>query len=93
MSEQEIENCIARIALSDRRSFNRSYKLWLVEPEKDTVSLGVIEAGKTAIELNRDQVNALEAGGLLAVDLEQRGGSPKGMAQGPILAVGEPKRF
>lgn len=93
MSEQEIENCIARIALSDRRSFNRLYELWLVEPEKDTVSLGVIEAGKTAIELNRDQVNALEAGGLLAVSLEQRGGSPTGMAQGPILAVGEPKRF
>jgi RNA polymerase sigma-70 factor (ECF subfamily) len=27
MSEQEIENCIARIALSDRRSFDRLYEL------------------------------------------------------------------
>jgi anti-sigma-K factor RskA len=72
---------------------DKDFELWLVEPEKDTVSLGVIDAGKTAIELNRDQVNALEAGGLLAVSLEQRGGSPTGMAQGPILAAGEPRRF
>ncbi len=72
---------------------DKDFEFWFVEPEKETVSLGVIDAGKPAIELNRDQVNALEAVGLLAVSPEQRGGSPTGMAQGPIVAVGEPKRF
>jgi anti-sigma-K factor RskA len=68
----------------------KDFELWLVEPEKQTVSLGVVEAGKTAIELTPEFAKVLEAGGLLAVSLEQKGGSPTGVAQGPVIAVGAP---
>ncbi|MGB7288027.1 MAG: anti-sigma factor [Salaquimonas sp.] len=70
---------------------DKDFELWLVEPEKDTISLGVIGAGKTAVELTPEFVKIFEAGGLLAVSLEQKGGSPTGVAQGPVLAVGAPQ--
>lgn len=69
---------------------DKDFELWLVEPEKQTVSLGVVEAGKTAVELTPEFAKILEAGGLLAVSLEQKGGSPTGVAQGPVIAVGAP---
>lgn len=71
----------------------RDFELWLVEPDKETVSLGVIEAGKSAIELTPEYVQILEKGGLLAVSLEQKGGSPTGVAQGPVIAVGAPNEL
>lgn len=68
----------------------RDFELWLVEPERDTVSLGVIESGRSAVELSPEQISILQSGGLLAVSLEQPGGSPTGVAEGPIVAVGSP---
>lgn len=68
----------------------KDFELWLVEPEKQTVSLGIVDAGKTAIELTPEFAKILEAGGLLAVSLEQKGGSQTGVAQGPVIAVGAP---
>ncbi len=72
---------------------DKDFELWLVEPEKDTISLGVIAAGKSAVELTPEFVKIFEAGGLLAVSLEQKGGSPTGVAQGPVLAVGAPQQL
>jgi anti-sigma-K factor RskA len=71
----------------------KDFELWLVEPDKQTVSLGVISPGKSAVELSMEFAEILEAGGLLAVSLEQKGGSPTGVAQGPVLAVGAPQRL
>ncbi|MCB1386093.1 MAG: anti-sigma factor [Nitratireductor sp.] len=70
---------------------DRDFELWLVEPQKEAVSLGVIPAGKTAVALSPDHVRVLEGGGLLAVSIEQKGGSPTGVAQGPVVAVGVPE--
>ena len=71
----------------------KDFELWLVEPDRQTVSLGVIDAGKSAIELTPEYVAILEKGGLLAVSLEQKGGSPTGVAQGPVIAVGAPNEL
>jgi len=71
----------------------KDFELWLVEPEKETVSLGVVEAGKTAVELTPEFVSILEKGGLLAISIEQKGGSPTGVAQGPVVAVGAPQEL
>lgn len=80
-------------ALSGEIAPDQDYELWLVEPEKQTVSLGVVPAGKTAVDLTDDQVAVLEAGGLLAISVEQKGGSPTGVAQGPVVALGAPNEL
>ena len=71
----------------------QDYELWLVEPEKDTISLGVVSSGKSAVELTAEHASILEKGGLLAISIEQKGGSPTGVAQGPVVAVGAPKQL
>lgn len=71
----------------------KDFELWLVEPQSDTVSLGVISPGKSAVELSPEHVRILESGGLLAVSVEQKGGSPTGTAEGPVVAVGAPNEL
>ncbi len=71
----------------------KDFELWLVEPQKDTVSLGVIAPGRSAVELTPEFAAILEKGGLLAVSIEQKGGSPTGVAQGPVVAVGAPREL
>jgi len=71
----------------------QDYELWLVEPEKETVSLGVVTSGKSSVDLTTQQVAILEKGGLLAISIEQKGGSPTGVAQGPVVAVGAPQEL
>ncbi len=71
----------------------QDYELWLVEPDKETVSLGVVPSGKATVDLTEEQRAILEAGGLLAISIEQKGGSPTGTAQGPVVAVGAPKEL
>lgn len=71
----------------------KDFELWLVEPDKQVVSLGVVASGKSAVELTPEYVDILEKGGLLAVSIEQKGGSPTGVAQGPVVAVGAPREL
>ncbi|WP_075995442.1 anti-sigma factor [Salaquimonas pukyongi] len=71
----------------------KDFELWLVEPDKQTVSLGVISEGKSAVVLAPEHAGVLEKGGLLAVSIEQKGGSPTGIAQGPVVAVGAPQKL
>lgn len=72
---------------------DRDFELWLVDPEADTVSLGVVGDGPTAIELDEGMAGLLQTRGLLAISVEQKGGSPTGVAQGPVVAVGKPQRL
>lgn len=72
---------------------DKDFELWLVEPNEQPVSLGVIGEGRTAVALAPEYTQVLEAGGLLAVSIEQKGGSPTGTAQGPVVAVGSPQRL
>lgn len=62
---------------------DRSYELWLILGEAAPLSLGVIEAA----EITR-QLPDLPAGAVLAVTLEPAGGSPAGVATGPLLVSG-----
>ena len=72
---------------------DKDFELWLVEPNRQPVSLGVIGEGRTAVALTPEYTQVLEAGGLLAVSIEQKGGSPTGVSQGPVVAVGTPQRL
>ncbi|MGV8955213.1 MAG: anti-sigma factor [Cypionkella sp.] len=60
----------------------KDYELWLIEGDKAPVSLGVIDASFT-ISLPK-----VEAGYVLAITLEPKGGAPEGKPTGQILAAG-----
>src|SRR5690606_22638623 len=58
------------------------------------VSMGGIPVDqRTEIELGPEAQTRFEPGTVLAVTLEQKGGSPTGVAQGPIVAVGTATRI
>lgn len=64
-----------------------SHELWLIEPEKAPLSLGVLQAnGPLRIEISPE---LLATGGILAISLEPAGGSPTGQPTGPVVAKGE----
>ena len=68
----------------------RVHELWLIAGEAAPVSLGLIEASGTVIELQVPiEIAALLQGGVLAVSDEPAGGSPTGAPTGAVLAVGE----
>lgn len=60
-----------------------SHQLWIIFGTNPPVSLGVIPANGETIPLL-----GAAAGAVLAVTLEQAGGSPNGQPQGPIIAAG-----
>lgn len=60
-----------------------SHELWLIVGTDPPVSLGLIPANGETISLP-----GAAAGAVLAVTLEQPGGSPTGQPQGPIVAAG-----
>jgi len=68
---------------------DKDYELWYIEGDAPAVSMGVIPVDqRTEIELDEDARARIGEGTVLAVTLEQKGGSPTGVAQGPIVAVG-----
>ena len=60
-----------------------SHELWIIVGTSPPVSLGVIPGNGETISLP-----GATAGAVLAVTLEQPGGSPTGKPQGPIVAAG-----
>jgi len=64
---------------------DKSYELWAVEPDAQPVSLGVFDDGTS---LSRGLEYAPE-GLTLAISLEPKGGSPTGVATGPIVFSGQ----
>ena len=64
---------------------DKSYELWAVEPDAVPVSLGVFDDGTS---LSRGLEYAPQ-GLTLAVTLEPKGGSPTGVATGPIVFSGQ----
>lgn len=65
---------------------NRDFELWYINGDQPAVSMGVIPVNERR-EIPIDASN-IGPGTVLAVTLEQTGGSPTGVAQGPIVAVG-----
>lgn len=76
-------------ALSGEAIPDRDYELWYISGDEPAVSMGVIPVDqRTEIALGPEAQAKFEPGTVLAVTLEQKGGSPTGVAQGPIVAVG-----
>ena len=65
------------------------HELWLIPPEGDPLSLGVIAPGSIRKARLDDALAAqLAAGRQIAVSREPLGGAPKGAAPGPVVAQG-----
>jgi anti-sigma-K factor RskA len=76
-------------SLSGEVAPDRDLELWYIKGDEPAVSMGVIPVGqRTQIELDPDTRTKFGEGIVLALTLEQKGGSPTGVAQGPIVAVG-----
>jgi anti-sigma-K factor RskA len=65
-------------------------ELWFIEGDNAPVSMGVIPANVHSIVNVSADINAqFHAGTTLAITLEPKGGSPTGVATGPLVAAGE----
>ncbi|HWA41832.1 MAG TPA: anti-sigma factor [Hypericibacter adhaerens] len=65
----------------------KSLELWILPPQGNPRSLGVLPAGPLSLPLDRAAAADLAHGGL-AVSLEPAGGSPTGLPTGPVLYSG-----
>jgi anti-sigma-K factor RskA len=76
-------------ALNGEPLDNQDYELWYIKGDAPAVSMGVLPVGeRREIALDDAARASIEPGTVFAVTLEQKGGSPTGVAQGPIVAVG-----
>ena len=67
----------------------KDFELWYINGDQPAVSMGVIPVDqRLQIPLDEATRAQIGPGTVLAVTLEQAGGSPTGVAQGPIVAVG-----
>lgn len=77
-------------SLSGEALPGKDYELWYIKGDAPAVSMGVLPINqRREIPLDAAAKAGIEAGTTLAVTLEQKGGSPTGVAQGPIVAVGK----
>ncbi|MBD0413339.1 anti-sigma factor [Oryzicola mucosus] len=76
--------------VSGEREANHDFELWMIEPNKAPVSMGVIPVGSTAhMTLDQATLAKLAGGAVLAITLEPPGGSPTGDPTGPVVASGD----
>lgn len=69
---------------------DKDYELWYIKGDQPAVSMGVLPVNeRREIPLDAAARADIGEGTVLAVTLEQKGGSPTGVAQGPIVAVGK----
>jgi len=75
--------------VSGERASGKDFELWMIEGKNPPVSMGVIPVGSTAhIVVSPAAQQKLAQGAVLAVTLEPLGGSPTGIASGPVVAAG-----
>ena len=75
--------------LSGDQPSDKDYELWAIEAGQAAKSMGVIAANsRNDVKISPDILVDFGEGTTLAVTLEAKGGSPTGVAQGPIVAVG-----
>lgn len=76
--------------LTGEQPTDRDYELWAIEDGGPAKSMGVIAANaRNDVAIPRDILVDFGEGTTLAVTLETKGGSPTGVAQGPIVALGK----
>jgi anti-sigma-K factor RskA len=67
----------------------KDYELWYIKGDAPAVSMGVLPVNeRREIEIDPATRPNIGPGTVFAVTLEQKGGSPTGVAQGPIVALG-----
>lgn len=76
------ELTLTRVAGTDAEP-GKDYELWIIIGDNAPVSLGLLREGTTTIP-----APAAEAGYILAVTLEPKGGGPGGKPTGPVVAAG-----
>jgi anti-sigma-K factor RskA len=82
------------LGLSGEAVPDKDYELWYIKGDEPAVSMGVVPIdAKTEIPLDPETRAKFEEGTILAVTLEAKGGSPTGVAQGPIVSVGSATRI
>jgi anti-sigma-K factor RskA len=76
--------------LSGDQPTDKDYELWAIEDGQAANSMGVIAANaRNDVKIAPDILVDFGEGTTLAVTLEAKGGSPTGVAQGPIVALGK----
>ncbi len=76
--------------LSGEQYTDKDYELWAIEDGGPAKSMGVIAANaRNDVKIAHDILVDFGEGTTLAVTLETKGGSPTGVAQGPIVALGK----
>jgi anti-sigma-K factor RskA len=76
--------------LSGDQPTDKDYELWAIEDGQAAKSMGVIAANsRNDVKIAPDILVDFGEGTTLAVTLEAKGGSPTGVAQGPIVALGK----
>ena len=76
-------------SLSGEAIPDRDYELWYIKGDAPAVSMGVLPINeRREIPLDEAARANIAPGTVFAITLEQKGGSPTGVAQGPIVAVG-----
>lgn len=76
-------------SLSGEAVPDRDYELWYIKGDAPAVSMGVLPINeRREIPLDEAARANIAPGTVFAITLEQKGGSPTGVAQGPIVAVG-----
>lgn len=75
--------------LSGEALTDKDYELWYIEGDDAAVSMGVIPVDdRMEIPLDAAARAKFGEGTVLAVTLEPKGGSPTGVATGPIVSIG-----
>lgn len=78
------------VGLEGQQVPDKDFELWYIKGDEPAVSMGVIPVDqRTVIPLDPAAQQKIGEGTVFAVTLEQKGGSPTGVAQGPIVAVGK----
>lgn len=86
----QVSGAVRITSLSGKAFSDKDYELWYIKGDAPAVSMGVLPINeKREIPLDAAAKAGIEAGTTLAVTLETKGGSPTGVAQGPIVAVGK----
>lgn len=76
-------------ALSGAPVPDKDFELWAIQGDKPPMSMGVIPANsRSEVGMSAEIAKGWGEGSVLAITLEQAGGSPDGNPHGPIVAKG-----
>ena len=78
-----VEGTLSIRRVGDAPPPDKSYELWAVEPGRDPQSLGLVDEASISRALEYSPSDLT-----LAISLEPKGGSPTGVATGPIVFSG-----